>query len=151
VILFDTNVVIDARDQRFAKGAWAADLVAEAVGSGGAAVNAIGLAELCVGQPEGADVESELLAAGFMILDLPAAASLICGRAYTKYRLARRRSGGGRAPRAPLPDFFIGAHAELMGWPLATRDRERYRRYFPNVKLIEPEPSSARKKGETAK
>ena len=24
-----------------------------------------------------------------------------------------------------------------MGWPLATRDTERYRRYFPNVKLIE--------------
>ena len=31
----------------------------------------------------------------------------------------------------PLPDFFIGAHAELMGWKLATRDVERYRIYFP--------------------
>ena len=63
MILFDTNIVIDARDQRSAEGAWAAELVAEAVGSRGAGVNAIGFAELCVGQPEGADVESELLAA----------------------------------------------------------------------------------------
>ena len=149
MILFDTNVVIDARDQRSVEGARAADLVAEAVRSGGAAVNAIGFAELCVGQPEGAEVESELLAAGFTILDLPAAASWICGRAYTNYRLARRRAGGGEAPKVPLPDFFIGAHAELMGWPLATRDTERYRRYFPNVKLIEPTRARARGKSST--
>jgi len=138
VTLFDTNVVIDARGQRSVEGTAAAELVAEAVRSGGAGVNAIVFAELCVGQPEGADVESELLAAGFTVLDLPAAASLICGRAYTNYRLARRRAGGGDAPRVPLPDFFIGAHAELMEWPLATRDTERYQRYFPNVELIEP-------------
>jgi predicted nucleic acid-binding protein len=138
VILFDTNVVIDARDQRSVEGAWAAALVAKAVQSEGAAVNAIGLAELYVGQPEGADVESELVAAGFTILDLPAGAAVICGRAYTRYKASRRRSGGGAAPTIPLPDFFIGAHAELMGWSLATRDTERYRRYFPNVQLIEP-------------
>jgi predicted nucleic acid-binding protein len=35
-------------------------------------------------------------------------------------------------------DFFIGAHAELLGWKLATRDVERYRIYFPAVELIEP-------------
>src|ERR1700720_1718504 len=101
-----------------------AALVAEAVSGGGAAVNAIIFAELCVGQAEPAGVEFELLAAGFTILDLPAAASLICGRAYTQYKLARRRSRGGEAPGIPLPDFFIGVHAELMGWKLATRDSE---------------------------
>jgi predicted nucleic acid-binding protein len=37
-----------------------------------------------------------------------------------------------------LPDFFIGAHAKLMGWKLATRDVERYRIYFPAVELIKP-------------
>jgi predicted nucleic acid-binding protein len=37
-----------------------------------------------------------------------------------------------------LPDFFVGALAELMGWKLATRDMERYRLYFPDVELIEP-------------
>ena len=61
-----------------------------------------------------------------------------CARAYTRYRLTRRRSGGGDAPHVPLPDFFIGVHAELMGWKLATRDVERYRFYFPAVELIEP-------------
>ena len=138
MILFDTNVVIDARDQRTAHGVRAAALVAGVVLSGEAAVNAIAFAELCVGQAEGADVESELLAAGFTILDVPFAAAAICGRAYTQYRRSRRRSGGGDAPRTPLPDFFIGAHAELLGWKLATRDTQRYRLYFPKVELIEP-------------
>jgi hypothetical protein len=38
----------------------------------------------------------------------------------------------------PLPDFFIGAHAEIMGWTLATADADRYRTYFPKVKLKTP-------------
>ena len=38
----------------------------------------------------------------------------------------------------PLPDFLIGAHAELMGWELATRDVEHFRIYFPAVEVIEP-------------
>lgn len=75
--------------------------------------------------------------AGIVILDLPVAAAGICGRAYRRYRLARTRLGGGKAPSVPLADFFIGAHAELMGWKLATRDVERYRIYFPAVELIE--------------
>jgi len=37
-----------------------------------------------------------------------------------------------------LPDFIIGAHAAVQGWPLLTRDTRRYRRYFPTVELISP-------------
>jgi predicted nucleic acid-binding protein len=38
-----------------------------------------------------------------------------------------------------LPDFYIGAHAAVMQWPLLTRDAIRYRSYFPSVRLIAPE------------
>ena len=37
-----------------------------------------------------------------------------------------------------LPDFFIGAHAKVMQWPILTRDVRRYRTYFPDVELITP-------------
>lgn len=138
MILIDTNVLIDAHDRlsRFCSSSGA--LIANAVAAEGAAINAIVLAELYVGQEDPRVLESALRAEGVDILDVPAAASEICGRAYGRYRAARRKSRGGEAPAMPLPDFFIGAHAELMGWSLATRDSERFRIYFPKVTLIEP-------------
>ena len=70
--------------------------------------------------------------------DVPAAAGATCGKAYRRYVTARRDSGGTGAPKMPLPDFFIGAHAEIMGWKIATRDAERFKKYFPKVKLVTP-------------
>lgn len=147
MILVDSNVVIDARISKSPYHRWAEEVIADALSTTGIALNAIVFAELCVGQEDHKSIEGQLIARGLKIIDIPAAAAPICARAYTRYRLARKHSGGGAAPTIPLPDFFIGAHAELMGWPLATRDTERYRRYFPNVKLIEPTRARARGNG----
>ena len=138
MILIDTSVIIDARDPASRFRVWAQKILAHALSTEGLALNAVVLAELCVGHKTPEAIEGELSADGLTIVDLPAAASPLCARAYTRYRLTRRKSGGGDAPYIPLPDFFIGAHAELMGWKLATRDVERYRIYFPAVELIEP-------------
>jgi predicted nucleic acid-binding protein len=139
MILLDTNVVIDAQDQASSFFEWSRALIEEAVAATGAAVNAVTLAELCAGKQDAANrLESELRSAAVHIVDLPCEAAPICGRAYRRYRISRKKSGGGNAAITPLPDFFIGAHAELMGWKLATRDAERFRLYFPGVELIEP-------------
>jgi len=37
-----------------------------------------------------------------------------------------------------FPDFFIGAHAAVGGFPLLTRDVSRNRTYFPMLTLIAP-------------
>lgn len=137
--LLDTNVVIDAQNHKSPFYAWAGGIILGAIAATGAAINAVTLAELCAAERAQAEkVEAEIASAGVHIIDLPVAAAPICGRAYIRYRSARRRSRGGDAPAMPLPDFFIGAHAELMGWKLATRDTERFRLYFPNVELLEP-------------
>jgi hypothetical protein len=139
VILLDTNVVIDAQNEAARFYTWSKKVITEGLSTVGVGINAITLAELC--SAEGVDSEklqSELHSADIAIIDLPARAAAICGRAYRQYGLARMRSAGGKASSVPLPDFFIGAHAELMGWKLATRDIERYRTYFPAVELIEP-------------
>jgi hypothetical protein len=63
---------------------------------------------------------------------VPWAAAFLAARAF----LAYRRRGGNRP--TPLPDFFIGAHAAVAGYTLVTRDRRRYKTYYPKLKLIEP-------------
>ena len=139
MILLDTNVVIDAQNEGSPFYTWSNQVIAEGISTDGVGINAVTLAELCSAARVDSDiVQGELQSAAIGIIDLPARAAAICGHAYKRYRLARTRSGGGKAPSVPLPDFFIGAHAELMGWKLATRDVERYRIYFPAVELIEP-------------
>ena len=84
------------------------------------------------------DVEPELRRLGITVHDVPAASAALCGKAYRRYVMARRASGGSRPPKMPLPDFFIGAQAQTMGWKIATHDQERFNKYFSTVVLLTP-------------
>jgi predicted nucleic acid-binding protein len=138
MILFDTSVILDALYENAEHFEWATRLIEESASTIGAAVNAVTVAELCTGARHPDEVATDLRNWGVKILDVPAAAASVCGKAHHRYMLARRASGGGNAPKIPLPDFFIGAHAEIMGWKLATRDTERIAKYFPKVVLVTP-------------
>jgi hypothetical protein len=63
---------------------------------------------------------------------IPYVAAFLGGKAF----LAYRRRGGTKG--APLPYFFIGAHAAVAGYLLMTRDAARYQSYFPKLSLIAP-------------
>ncbi len=79
------------------------------------------------------EIDAWLARAGMMKEPLPFEASTIAAAAHRKYR----ERGGSR--EKPLPDFFVGAHAEVAEAKLLTRDAARYRTYFPRVQLICPE------------
>ncbi len=66
------------------------------------------------------------------ISELPRPALFLAGKAFAQYRRQ-----GGKANNV-LADFFIGAHAAVLGCPLLTRDARRYQTYFPSVELIVP-------------
>ncbi|MFL6233495.1 MAG: type II toxin-antitoxin system VapC family toxin [Thermoanaerobaculia bacterium] len=138
MILLDTNVLIYASTEGSPFLEWARRTIAEGVSEDGAAVNAVSLAEICVGDAEPEIVADRLRSWGVVLLDVPTAAAEPCAKAYQQYRERRRAESGLNAPSLPLPDFFIGAHAQVMDWPLATADEGRFRTYFPSVVLRTP-------------
>ena len=77
-------------------------------------------------------MKSTLVDSDLLRQSLPWAAAFLAGRAFVQYR----RRGG--LMSAPLPDFYIGAHAAVSGHTLLTRDARRYRYYFPRLSLIAP-------------
>jgi predicted nucleic acid-binding protein len=138
MILLDTNVLIYASTDQSPFLEWARRTIAAGVSEDGAAVNAVSLAEICVGDAEPETVADRIRSWGITLLDVPAAVAEPCARAYQQYRERRHAESGLGAPALPLPDFFIGAHAQVMGWQLATVDEGRFRTYFPSVTLQTP-------------
>jgi hypothetical protein len=139
MILLDTNVLIFAFTPKSPFYGWARETIAGGVASEGAAINAVSLAEVCVGDADPPTVADRIRSWGVEILDVPAAAAEICATAYLLYRKQRMSRSGSPVPAMPLPDFLIGAHAEIMGWELATADQGRFRTYFPSVPLKMPQ------------
>lgn len=130
--LVDSNVLIDviARDPIWA--AWSIDRLASRMQTGPLYINAIVYAEVAVKLASEAAVNEALAIIGVELIHIPTAALFLAGKAFGTYRQA----GGTRS--STLPDFFIGAHAQVTGLPLLTRDVARYRTYFPKVELIAP-------------
>jgi predicted nucleic acid-binding protein len=143
MILLDTNVLIYAFDPGSPFHRWARKMIVDAVAGDGAAINAVSLAELCVGDADPPTVADRVRSWGVEILDVPAAAAEVCATAYREYRNRRISQSDIPAPNMPLPDFFIGAHAKIMRTGLATTDRNRFHTYFPSVLLKIPQKTDA--------
>jgi predicted nucleic acid-binding protein len=130
--LFDSNVLIDILTTHVTWRAWSEAQVATAVAQQMAFINPIIYAELAPALASREELERWLDPAIFQRLPLPDEAGWRAAQAFVQYR----RAGGIRL--APLPDFYIGAHAETSGLTLVTRDAARYATYFPKVALIAP-------------
>jgi len=138
MILLDTNVLIYASDAASPFCQWARETIADAVTGDGAAINAVSLAEICVGDADPPTVADRIRSWGVAVLDVPAAAAEASALAFRRYRKSRSAGSGKITSPMPLPDFFIAAHAMIMGWELATADKGRFHTYFPSVKLHTP-------------
>lgn len=131
--MLDTNVLLDifTADPKWLD--WSATQFRQASAEGPILINPIVYAELAAGFDSQADLDHWLRPALFKRLPLPYEAGFRASRAFLEYR----RGGGTKT--SPLPDFYIGAHAETVGFTLVTRDVARYRTYFPKLMLITPE------------
>ena len=131
--LFDTNVLLDVATADPAWLSWSEAQLRTAAGQGPILINPIIYAEQAPAFASAAELDQWLDPAVFLRLPLPYAAAWSAAQAFLKYR---RGSG---AKTSPLPDFYIGAHAEQQNLTLVTRDPARYRTYFPKVPLMVPE------------
>lgn len=130
--LVDSNVILDIVTDDEEWQDWSSAMLSRAADEEYLVINPLIYAEVAV-RFDSIEALNEVLPSDYFIREpLPWEAAFLAARAFLLYR----RRGGGR--RAPLPDFYIGAHAAIAGHSLLTRDPRRYRTYFPKLKIIAP-------------
>ena len=132
VVLVDSNVLLDVLTDDPRWGSWSSEVLARCGDDAALAINPIIYAEVSIRFDRIEDLEEALPERDFQRLPLPWEAAFLAGKSFVRYR----RRGGPR--RAPLPDFYIGAHAAVADLTLLTRDAARYRTYFPRLRVIAP-------------
>lgn len=130
--LVDSNVLLDVLTEDRNWLGWSAARLTEAADAGPLVINQVIYGEVAHRFSRIEDLDAVLAPERFFRGNLPWAAAFAAAATYREYR-----SRGGRRS-AILPDFFVGAHAAVLGLRLLTRDAARYRTYFPTVEVIAP-------------
>lgn len=128
--LVDTNVLLDllTSDPKWAD--WSIGQLDAAALRGPLAINEVVYAELSVRFSTIEALDAVLAEMGVAIAAMPRASLFLAGKVFQRYRAACGSRSG------VLPDFFIGAHAAVLGCALLSRDSGRYRAYFPGIALV---------------
>jgi predicted nucleic acid-binding protein len=131
MILVDSNVLLDVITEGQDWADWSEQQLEQAALQGPLMINDVIYAEVSARFEtfEALDVHLD----DIDVAPMPRAALFLAGKVYLRYR-----ASGGGVRTGVLSDFFIGAHAAVLGIPLLTRDVRRYRTYFPTVMLIAP-------------
>ena len=132
MLLVDTNVLVDVLQNEPQWADWSIAQLRAQAQLHELVINPVIYAELSLSFSTFEALDRVLATMELAIHEVPRPALFLAGKAYLQYR----RRGGGKAQ--VLPDFFIGAHAAVEGWPLLTRDASRFRTYFPSLEVVAP-------------
>lgn len=131
-VLVDSSVLLDVSTEDPAWGEWSMAALERLAEEAVLVINPLIYAEVSIGYQAIEELEQALPADLYRREPLPWEAAFLAGKAF----LAYRRRGGAR--RAPLPDFYIAAHAAVAGYRLLTRDLSLGGQSFPSVEIIAP-------------
>ena len=131
-VLVDSNVLIDIMTEDPAWSSWSKDALESAAEIARLVINPVIYSEVSIRFSLIEDVEQALPRSMFQREHIPYEAAFLAGKVFVRYK----RAGG--LKNSPLPDFYIGAHAAVLGYKLLTRDSTRYRSYFKQLDLISP-------------
>lgn len=132
MLLVDTNVLIDVLEDDPEWVNWSIEQLRAQSQVHLLTINTIIYAELSLTFSSVEALDKTIENLDLTLAELPRPALFLAGKAFAQYR-----KKGGKANNV-LADFFIGAHAAVLGCPLLTRDPRRYQTYFPSVTLITP-------------
>ena len=131
-VFVDSNVLLDIMTEDPHWLDWSMQTLSRVADDSRLVINPIVYAEISVRFSRLEELEEVLLGAWIEREPIPYEAAFLAGKVFLTYR----RQGGTKT--APLPDFFVGAHAAVAKYLLLTRDTSRYRSYFPELPLIVP-------------
>jgi predicted nucleic acid-binding protein len=132
-ILVDSNVLLDVMTEDPAWYGWSSNALVHAAETERLTINAVIYAEISIRFSRIEELEDALPRSFLDRQPIPHEAAFLAGKVYQTYR----KRGGNRT--APLPDFFIGAHAAVAEYGLLTRDPQPYLAYFRNLRMIAPQ------------
>ena len=132
MILLDSNVLPDLWGDDPIWYEWSSRRMREQFLIHELAINPVIYAEISVRFTTSVVLDKRLDELGVNVVGISRSAAFLAGKAYAQYR----RQGGTKG--SVLADFFIGAHALVLGCSLLTRNTRRYRAYFPGLRLIAP-------------
>lgn len=132
MLLVDTNVLLDVLQDDPQWADWSIRQMRAQASIHQLVINPIIYAEISLSFSTLEALDTVVATLALEIREIPRAALFLAAKAYAQYR----KRGGVKLE--VLPDFFIGAHAAVEGWPLLTRDGGRFRTYFPGVEVLGP-------------
>jgi predicted nucleic acid-binding protein len=132
MLLVDTNVLVDVLQDDPQWAEWSIGQLRAQARLHQLAINPVIYAEISLSFSTLEALDAVIDTLGLVVHDIPRPALFLAAKAFARYR----QRGGSR--QQVLPDFFIGAHAAVQGWPLLTRDASRFRSYFPGLVVLAP-------------
>jgi predicted nucleic acid-binding protein len=132
MLLVDTNVLVDVLQNDPQWTDWSIAQLRAQSKLHALVINPVIYAEMSLSFSTLEALDDVVLTMALELREIPRPALFLAARAYALYR----RRGGNKGQ--VLPDFFIGAHAAVEGWPLLTRDASRFKTYFPTLDVIAP-------------
>ena len=132
MVLVDTNVLVDVLQDDPQWADWSTAQLRAQAKLHALVINSVIYAEMSLSFSTLEDLDDVVLTMELVLREIPRPALFLAARAYAQ----TRRRGGSKGQ--VLPDFFIGAHAAVEGWPLLTRDASRFKTCFPTLDVITP-------------